>query len=351
MKISKFILALLFLPAIALAQSDEEKIQNIVEEGVILNDKGKYEEAISKYEEALDIDKKSSLALYEIAYTYYIMEDYKSAVKYAKKATKSEDRHAASAYLIMGNAYDKLGDVKKSIKAYDEGIDQNPDNHLMYYNKALTCYRAGKREVSEEALYRAIDANAAHPTSHMLLGLIKGDQGKKTQAILATYFFLFLEPSSQRSSKSLDYVNYLLNEGVSKEGNEITINVNSLDDSNPFSTTDMMIQMNSALDLSEKGEDSLTLELNDAQQFALKNQTIFNSLAGIEADQKTDGVWFDLYVPFFTNMQEAELAEVFSYYIQISSGSEDVNDWLDRNESKMVDFQEWIEYFFGGSNE
>src|SRR5690242_298171 len=87
MKKFALLAACLFTAAITFAQSN---IQQLVDEGIALNDKGDYEGALKKYEEALTIDKLNYLANYEKSYTYFAMQKYAESIELCKFLLKLE---------------------------------------------------------------------------------------------------------------------------------------------------------------------------------------------------------------------------------------------------------------------
>ena len=86
--------------------AQEDKVKELVQQGVDLHDLGKYNEAIAKYKAALDIDSKSNDANYEISYTYMTIGDYDNAIKYSSKVIKQNTTSQPEAYVVLGSSYD-----------------------------------------------------------------------------------------------------------------------------------------------------------------------------------------------------------------------------------------------------
>ena len=64
-------------------------VQTLIQEGVVLHDSAEYKKAIEKFEQALKINPKSTLALYELSLSYLELKDYKNASKYSTQVIRS----------------------------------------------------------------------------------------------------------------------------------------------------------------------------------------------------------------------------------------------------------------------
>lgn len=119
MKLSSilFVIALLIIPSILVAQTDIEKL---VMEGIEHHDKGEYDKAIESYKKALKIDPNSPLVNYEIALSYFSNEDYKKAVKYSDAVLDEGSEYIQQAYVTKGSALDMMGKTKESIKVFEK---------------------------------------------------------------------------------------------------------------------------------------------------------------------------------------------------------------------------------------
>ena len=85
---------LVLLPFISNAQrSDEAKL--LVEQGIALNDSGKYDQALAKYTQAIKADSTYPNAYYEMGYTLFTSNREKDAIPYLEKLLTIEPRSAA----------------------------------------------------------------------------------------------------------------------------------------------------------------------------------------------------------------------------------------------------------------
>src|SRR5688572_30561290 len=111
--------------------------ETFIRKGISLHDKGDFKGALAQYEKALEIDKKSPLAHYEMASTYFAMKSYDNAIEHADKVLDLKSGNEEEAYVLKGTALDVMGKPEEAIKTYRKGIKQFPQSYLMQYNIAL----------------------------------------------------------------------------------------------------------------------------------------------------------------------------------------------------------------------
>jgi Tfp pilus assembly protein PilF len=325
----------LFLTANLLGQDD--KIKEIVTQGTELHDQGKYDEAIAKYKAALEIDKNSTLANYELSYTYMVTEQYENAVKYSKIVIEQNTNNQHEAYVVLGSSLDMLGKPDKAIKAYEEGLIKFPSSNLLNYNLALTTYNQKDYEKAEKAAINAISAKPIHGSSHIILAAIMKAKGQRVKSLLPLYYFLMLEPNSKRSEINYNSLVDQLGQGVKKES-EKNINVNvpiSSSTDSDFGAAEMMISLLAASRYTEENKGKSDMDL-----FIETNKGFFSILG--ELKKENTGFWWDLYVTKFYDLVKSDNYEAYSYYISQSTNSEKVNKWIAENTDKMQQFKAWM---------
>ncbi len=284
------------------------------QQGIELHDKGDFQGAISKYEQALKIDKKSTLANYEIALSYNAMKDYENAMKYSKIIIDIDKDNLLPAYMIYSAALDNMGKPKESIKVYTKAVKKFPDSYLLYYNLALSNYNYKDYKEAELALYKAIERNPLHGSSHFLLGYLMSEQNRRVQSLLPIYFVLMLEPTSARAKGAYQTLQQLLNQGVSQKSDKetnITLDIGTLGEKNEFSAAELMLSMLSASKSLEKNKDKTEMEL-----FVDNTEAFFSILGELNKDKK--GIWWEFYINFFYAMTQAKHTVPFCYYISMA---------------------------------
>jgi len=151
---------------------------------------GQHEEAIENFLEALKRDKTDMPALFGLGATYeatdqtlkayhYFMRAHKiiqddtlvlcylgvvcaklgqiqSAIKYYELSIAA-DKYNVGSYANLGQVYESVyGDFDSGIKIYSEGIENNPDEALLYLNRALAYHAKNMPEQATADLDKAM---------------------------------------------------------------------------------------------------------------------------------------------------------------------------------------------------
>ncbi len=333
----KHLLTLIFWLLLAVnlfGQAD--KVAELVRRGVELNDQGNYDEAIAKFKEALSIDKNSTAANYELSYTCMTSGKYEDAIKYSKKVIKINVDNQHQAYIVLGSSLDLTGKPKKAIKTYLEGLEKYPNSNLLNYNLAYTYFQQKEYNKAEAAAISAINAKPTHPSSHLILSATMMAKGERLKAVLPLYYFLMLEPNSQRSKPNYISLRKMLVQGIEqKDENNISVNVSVKGADDEFSGAEMMVSLLAASRYSKENRDKSDMEL-----FVESTRSAFSILSELKKDKR--GFWWDLYVTKFNDLVETKNYEAFCYYISKSLNADDVKKWIADNPTKMDDLKAWM---------
>lgn len=325
--------------------------EKLVNEGIAYHDKGDFDGAILRYDKALELDKDNLLALAEKAFSLLSSQKYEESIKYCQKAieTHSGENGLQTVYVTFGNATDALKKTDKSIEIYDEGIKQFPDYYQLYFNKGVTLWSVRKDDDALLCFQTAAKLNPRHASSHNAIARLSMNTNKRIAALLAYFRFFVLEPESQRAKENLESVKKLIKANVEETGKKsvnISISPDLLGDTtatgkpteNSFSTTDMLLSMETALDFDKKNKKKTEIE-----RFAMKLETMCSSFKEIESNNY--GFFWDYYVPYFIEMKDKKLIEPFSYIVFATSSEPDVAKWLEENKAEVDKFYEWSKSF------
>jgi tetratricopeptide (TPR) repeat protein len=346
----KSMLSILIILMSSLNIFSQNKVETFIKEGVELNDAGKLDNAIAKFEEALKLEPKNFTAHYEIASTLLAKKDLKQAMKHAEIASSGKGTIAGLAFTLIGNMQDMDGKSKDAIKSFKSALKFTPNDYNIYYNLGITHHNLKQPKEAEEALFEAIKLKPNHASSHFALGVIAYNNDKKTKALLALYQFLMYETKSTRSKNAFKIIKTITDKSAEKtdSGFNITLNSNDNDD---FSAADLLLSMSKIVDDSaeQKLKDSLgtSFKSTDVERFCKTNDMIFSFFDESKEKEKEKTNWWKFYGKFYGELSKKGFSEPFSYFISQSTQEKEVKEWLSKNDAKVKNMVAWInEYSF-----
>lgn len=342
------LLSLIFSNAIGQNKAEAEKLVN---EGVSYHDKGDFEAAILKYDEALELDKNNLVALAEKALTLYSLKKYTEVIKVCRTAIENHENDQAlnTIYVAYGNALDGLKKTDRSIEIYDEGIKLFPNYYQLHYNKGISLSSVKKYNEASVCFQNAAILNPKHASSHNAIARIAMVNNGRIPALLAFCRFLAVEPQSNRSKENLVNLKRIMKANVEQtDSNAVTVRISSsmLSDTkgkgtpeeNDFAATDLTLSMAAALEF-----DKINTGKTEVDQFIGNLETICASLEETKKDNY--GFFWDYYAPYFIEMKNKKLIEVYSYIAFASSGDIEIGEWLNAHTNETASFFEWSNSF------
>lgn len=331
--ITLFLLLFAFLRN-SYSQASQVQVDELVDKGVALYDKGEYTAAIEQYKKALAINNKSPLANYEMASAYFALKEYEKAMEHADLLININMDYMNQAYLLKGTLLDVQGKPKDAIKIYKKGLKDFPEDYLLNYNLALTCYNQKEDKDAEEALKNGLRAKPGHASSHMLLVYLMNEQGQRVKALLAAYNFLLLEPTGKRAKAIMEILDAQLRKNVKKDGDGTTILVSGESTKDEFSSAELMLSMLEASKSLEENKNK-----SEQQLFAENTASFFSVLK--EQKENNKGFWWDFYVDFYADLLKNKQVETLTYFISQSKSKPETLDWLKNNTAKTDALKSW----------
>ncbi len=320
----------------------QTELEKIVQEGVSWHEKGEYDKAVQTYKKGLKKYPKSALLNYEIALSYYTQGDFKNCVSYSDKVIKQNDEYLLQAYMSKGSALDNMGQTDESVKVLKEAIKKLGDDYLLHYNLGLNYYKLSDYASAEQHILKAIEDNANHSSSHLILAFVNDEMGNVAKAMLSAYYYLLLEPGSARSIHAYKLIQESFGANVSKDKDDpkrinISIPKTEGDEENEdFRAAELMVSMLAASQMTEDSEGK-----TDEEKFRENTQSFFNILGELNKEKEED-IWWSFYVPLFYEMASSDHLEAFCYYIS-QSGNEQAVQWLEEHGEALEQFGKWLE--------
>ncbi len=328
---------MLILAILISLHSIAQEIDSLIQLGNTLKNSGHPQQAIKVYQRILETERNTSLANYEIASIYLSLNDYKNSIRYANRVIKSKAEKVVEAYILKGSALEYMGKFKKSLTLYNNAIKLHPDNYLLHFNLGVTYYNSNQLSNAQYQFLRSIEIDKFQPSSHFMLGLLMNDNGDRAQSMLSLYFFLMLEPNTERSVEAYKLLMNLWKKNIvvdTTRSNSYRITYYPKEGGADFNAMDITI---SSIYASNIGKN---LMVNNDYNLLISNTLSFFNLIGIHRDFKKD-VWHTLYIKFFNDLFINNQVEPFCYYISTTCDDVVINSWLESNRDKIEIFSQW----------
>lgn len=348
---------LLFLTLSIASYAQSNNVELLINEGIALHDSTEYKLAIEKFESALKLNPKSTLALYEISLSYLELKEYESASKYSTRVIEANDETLLiGAYAVKSEALVGLDRIDDAILILKEGLSKIGESFLLHFNLALNYYKKNDINKTLEHVNRAIELDKNFSGAFLLSAYAQRDKGLWLQSIYSFQMFLLLEPDSSRSRnafeemlQAMSIIDTSTEKPVERSFIQMQMSKNkSAEEDKSVAETpttgmdsireNLSIKINQTID-SIQG-DSETLDYYVA--FKEVNKIILDGLSDQNEDTTmTDNFWGFKY-PFFTSILNSNYYDVFCRYISVSYFPESLQ-WWEENQTEAQNFINWFE--------
>lgn len=124
-------LVCLIIPAVLWGETSRKKVKK----GNDLYIEKKYDQALTKYQDALLSDPENERIQFNVANTLYWKKKYEEALKEYQKVVGTEELELEQqSYFNLGNALYRMGKLPESILAYQQALKLDPDDMDAKYN-------------------------------------------------------------------------------------------------------------------------------------------------------------------------------------------------------------------------
>ena len=175
----------------------------LIDEGNALEEQGRTEEAMARYDAALEADPQCARAHLNRGNVLLARAELEEARIAYRKAIACDPRYAAAhfnlgnlqcragdyarglqdyqaaiaikpdfaeAHVAMGNALDALGRTSEAIESYQRALAIDPGSAGVHFNLGLTAVRQGRVERAVDSLRRAVEIRPDYAQAHHALG-------------------------------------------------------------------------------------------------------------------------------------------------------------------------------------
>lgn len=325
----------------------------LIQEGIKLHDAGKYDEAIQKYEQVLKENPDCSVALYEMALSYYKKKDFAKFTDVATQGIKYKSNELPQFYEMIGNLLDDLGKPKEAIEVYKDAIKILEDKKeyqrslsSIYYNMGVTYTRQKQYKEARDVLKKSVENNFAYPSPNYLLALIFNGTGYKIPALLASARLISLELETPRAKDAVKIFLDIAKGSATKEANgDVTINLNlgGPTDEGDFGAIELLLAISGQADDAKDEADKKEKPKTEEEKFVSKIELLISFLS---EDKKVKSTFVGRnYVPFMVEMKNRGYVQIFAYLVLQQSGNKTAEKWLVDNSQKTLEFINWAKSY------
>ncbi len=330
---------LLFFSNKLLAQTDTLKglsDKELIVKASKLHDEGEYEKAISIYDRIEKVSTSYPNACYEKAFSLYYLDRNEEAKAKCREAINL-GYIEANVYTLYSSILDDEKNYVESIPLIEKAFKIYPYNQNVLYNYALCLFNTNKIDEAEKILIRSICINPFHANSHKLLGIVNYKKGHLTEAFLAGFTSILMNPST----KNLGYIE-----------NQISQNTTIVPERYNYDYPNEKIEKRW-----DKMRYVLQAEFAFRDNFEYKfepkytvNKQLSMLLRTISYDTADTTFYNRCYARFYSELQLKGYEETLQYYILKNTKIDYVKKWFDKNKQKNDEFVNWAQETLNSRN-
>lgn len=306
----------------------------LIRKGVSLHDKGRYQDAISYYQQALKANPSSMSATYEMALSYLHLKDYDNALKYSTKVINANFKPLlVDAYCVKSTALADMKRLDQSVKLLTEALERCGDEYLLHYNLGVSYFKAKNLKLSTFHLQKAIEIDTTHPNAFLLYAYVLSDSDRWVQSFLAFHFFLLLEPNTDRSKDAFGEMYDLITQKIPANS--------------PLLTLEDGIDRRKIYDQLRVLQPKVEDQRFQYAYFEQASRTIFFTLNQMQ-DENRKGMLWDFFVPIYSEILESGYFDTYCRYVSVSYFPVSL-EWWNNNTGKVDGFISWFEDGQGSS--
>lgn len=344
LRLLAFLLSFLsFLSGGFAQESNSAKAKKMCDDAIGMMDAGNVDASIKLLNEAQKLDGLNAVIPYEIAYAYYLKEDYNKVISILDTLVSHKDANDRF-YQLLGNAYDYIGKPESGLEVYTKGIKRFPNSGKLYLE-------SGQIKFSQESYQEAINlwekgckVEPNFSSNYYWLAKIYNYTDERIWSIFYSEYFLLLEPGSKRTEE----IGKLLFDNYRKSYTATS------DTSGSFNLTKkgFEIVIEDKKDL-KKG--ILPFEGTYASCFAVSAinfQSIINLKTIAEARGRFLNCWFNdkkflntypnSLLSYQKKIEDAGLFEVYTYWLLFYGDKETAISYFEKNDGQLEKLIKWL---------
>jgi tetratricopeptide (TPR) repeat protein len=173
--------------------------------GIVLREKGSFEEAVSCFQKAIHLNPDNANAYHNLGNTLDDLGKVEGSIRCYQKALQINPSNVIH-YKCLGNALRETGQLDESLEILSQALDRFPDDPEAYFNLGAALKAKGRLDEAVECYRKAIDLNPYLPQAFYNLGNVFKEKGQIEEAVEQFQKALELDPNFAETYNNLGMI-------------------------------------------------------------------------------------------------------------------------------------------------
>lgn len=182
--------------------TSQTELQSMYRKAVVLNNTGKYEEALKIKYQLVEMEKDNARYHYSLGITLHRMKRYEEALKEKEKALELEPDNAEY-HNSLGVTLHELKRYEKALVEIKSAVELEPDNADYHDSLAITLHELGRYEEALKESKIALELEPDNAEYHNGLGVTLHEMERYKEALNEKAKAVELEPDNAEYHNSL----------------------------------------------------------------------------------------------------------------------------------------------------
>ncbi len=148
---------------------DRIQIYELVSEALADSQRGRYQESLSKLQQAEKTETRSVTINYLTALNYFRMRDFARSIDRLEETLRIDPKFALAAY-YLGQACVQVNDLDRATVAFERALELDPTNFVAAYNLGAAYLKKQRVDAALRQFERAVEINPQYAQAHAALG-------------------------------------------------------------------------------------------------------------------------------------------------------------------------------------